>query len=62
MVLTEIHQVLEQAGISMSVGRLTTFFDDDKRLSTLALEHKKFFDNDLHGPLENCFRVIFNVY
>jgi hypothetical protein len=26
------------------------------------LEHDKFFDNDLHGPLENCFRVKFNLY
>ncbi len=38
MVLTEIQQVLAQAGISMSVGRLTTFFDEDTSLSPLAAD------------------------
>ena len=38
VVLTEIHQVLAQAGISMSVGRLTTFFDEDTSLSALAAD------------------------
>ena len=38
VVLTEIHQVLAQAGISMSVGRLITFFDEDTRLSALAAD------------------------
>ena len=38
VVLTEIHQVLAQAGISMSVGRLTNFFDEDTSLSALAAD------------------------
>ena len=39
VVLTEIHQVLAQAGISMSVGRLIIFFDEeDTRLSALAAD------------------------
>ena len=37
MVLTEIHKVLAQAGICMSFGRLTTFFDEDTSLSALAV-------------------------
>ena len=45
VVLTEIHQVLKQAGISMSVGRLTTFFDEDMSLSALAADVAQKTDN-----------------
>ena len=46
VVLTEIHQVLAHAGISMSAGRLTTHMDHDTGLSFLTDVARKTTDFD----------------